>query len=83
MSLGIACENIAHPHYLPHKIFTRKLRPPITSRTTTKPMNFPVQKEPHPRFGHRFVLHTGPEVRFLIVRNIVSTQSILSNVGGG
>jgi len=46
--LDILCENIAHPHDLPHRLFKSKLRPPLTSRATAKLMNFLLRKEPHP-----------------------------------
>ncbi|CAK8673862.1 unnamed protein product [Clavelina lepadiformis] len=39
LSLAMVWENIGHPHDLPHKLFTGKLRPPITPRATTKPTN--------------------------------------------
>jgi len=47
MLLGIACEIIAHPHDLHHKMSTRKLYLPIMPRATTKPMHFFQFKKNH------------------------------------
>ena len=41
LSLRNVCENTRHPHDFPYKLFTEKLHPPLTLRTTTKPINFP------------------------------------------
>jgi len=66
MLLGIACENIIHPHDLPHKIFTRKLPLPSHHATTNQQTyEFSLQKEPHPRFGHQFVLQLPQQCIFL------------------
>jgi len=65
MLLGTACENIAYPHDLPHKIFTWSC---VLSRHKQPPNLWIllVEKEPHPGFDHQAFFPLASTVHFLI-----------------
>jgi len=80
--IGIVCENIGHPHDFPHKLFTGKLRPPITLQTTTKPMNLSSSCRDTFQVGSLAFVFPSATVHFCMFLSIASSKNILNNDTG-
>ena len=76
--LGIVCENIVHPHDLPHELVTSKLYPTITPRATIKHMNISSSHKNTSETWSPVCVRPSSTEHFF--RNVGSPKSILKDV---